>query len=68
MINAKNDSALPPSMGKGMENFFEDLTIREVDTSHWALAEDPKGCNGFIGEFVEKILEREGRGKVKAAI
>ena len=68
MIKAKRDVALPPSMSVGMENFFEELTVREVDTSHWALVEDPKGVNGFIGEFVEGVLEREGRGKVKAAI
>ncbi|KAK4212933.1 Alpha/Beta hydrolase protein [Rhypophila decipiens] len=67
MINASKDVALPPSMSMGMERFFENLSVKEVPTSHWALVEDPAGVNGFIGEFVKGVLEKEG-GAIKASI
>ncbi|KAM7183073.1 Alpha/Beta hydrolase fold [Naviculisporaceae sp. PSN 640] len=61
MVLAKNDATLPPSMARGMDQYFENLTVRGVETSHWALVEDPVGVNGFIGEFIRGVLEKEGR-------
>jgi pimeloyl-ACP methyl ester carboxylesterase len=59
-VVAKHDAALPPSMARGMEKSFGDLTIKEVDASHWALWQQPEECNAFIKEFfVEKLFSGE---------
>jgi pimeloyl-ACP methyl ester carboxylesterase len=58
-VPAKYDTAIPPSMARGMAKDFVELTIREVDASHWALWQKPETCNTFIKEFLEKILRRE---------
>lgn len=67
MVLSSKDVALPPSMAQGMGKFFESLVVREVETSHWALVEDPVRVNGFIGEFVKSVLEKEV-GVIKASI
>jgi soluble epoxide hydrolase/lipid-phosphate phosphatase len=58
-VPAKNDTAIPPSMARGMEGNFTDLTIKEVDASHWALWQKPEICNAFIQEFLGKIIGNE---------
>jgi soluble epoxide hydrolase / lipid-phosphate phosphatase len=64
-VVAKNDQALPPSMSQGMEKSFENLTVREVDSGHWALWQKPEECNWLIGGFLERLLEEAEAGKVK---
>lgn len=61
-ISAKNDTAIPPSMAKGMERNFTDLTVREVHASHWALWQKPETCNAFIKEFLGKMLDSQETG------
>jgi soluble epoxide hydrolase / lipid-phosphate phosphatase len=58
-VPAKYDTAIPPSMARGMERNFTNLTIKEVDASHWALWQRPGMCNTFIQEFLGKIIENE---------
>ena len=54
-IQALRDQALPPSsMSKSMGKTIPDLTVEQVNTSHWALTEDPKRVNEAIGRFLEK--------------
>ncbi|KAK3322165.1 Alpha/Beta hydrolase protein [Apodospora peruviana] len=67
IVVATKDIALPPQMSKNMEHYFERLTIRTVNTSHWALLEDPKAVNGHIAEFVTAVLEGE-KPAIKASI
>lgn len=64
-ISAKHDGALPPSMSRGMERSFDNLSRGEVDASHWALWQKPDECNKLIKDFLEKFLEGE---KVKSAL
>lgn len=64
-VVAKRDEALPPSMGRGMERGFEDLTVKEVDAGHWALWQRPEECNALIGKFLERVLGEEGQGRAK---
>ena len=55
-VSALHDNALPPSMAKGMERSFENLTMKEVDSSHWALWQRPDECNSMIKDFLENVL------------
>ncbi|KAI9733763.1 MAG: hypothetical protein M1818_007177 [Claussenomyces sp. TS43310] len=56
LIQATKDDALPPSMSKGMEKHFEDLKIKQVDATHWALWQKPDECNALIEEFLVELL------------
>ncbi|EEA28647.1 hypothetical protein TMatcc_003003 [Talaromyces marneffei ATCC 18224] len=54
-IQALKDLALPPeSMSKSMGQMIPSLTVEKLNTSHWALTEDPKRVNEAIGRFLEK--------------
>ncbi len=63
-IQAMRDQALPPAMSKGMERNFGDglLTVSEVDTTHWALWEEPGKVNNYIGDWLEELLKDRERG------
>ncbi|KAK0736991.1 Alpha/Beta hydrolase protein [Apiosordaria backusii] len=67
IVTATRDTALPPAMAAGMEQFFErGLIKKEVNASHWATWENPEEVNKAIGEFVGELL---GKGKgFKASI
>lgn len=56
-ISAKKDDALPPAMSKGMDAYFDGLVRREVDANHWALWEASEAVNGYIGEFIQGVLD-----------
>ncbi|KAF5697903.1 epoxide hydrolase 2 [Fusarium mundagurra] len=49
------DEALPTSMCEGMDQYFENLTCREVDASHWALWESPSRVNEQILSWLEML-------------
>ncbi|KAK0738404.1 Alpha/Beta hydrolase protein [Schizothecium vesticola] len=66
MISAKKDPFLPPWMSANMDRLFDDLVKHEVDASHWALWEAPNEVNGYIGEFVKRVLG--GEKPLKASI
>ncbi|KJZ72274.1 hypothetical protein HIM_08315 [Hirsutella minnesotensis 3608] len=48
-IAAKNDTALPPSMSVGMEQYLPKLTRGEVESSHWAPTEASADVNRELG-------------------
>ena len=57
-VAGKKDAALPPSMSKGMENFFDGLRKEEVDAGHWALWEKPKEINAILGDWFGSVLAK----------
>ncbi len=61
-IQALRDQALPPSMAQGMPRHFkkDTLTIKQVDTSHWALWEKPDDVNAHISEWLQGLLQEPG--------
>ncbi|KAK3953583.1 Alpha/Beta hydrolase protein [Pseudoneurospora amorphoporcata] len=63
-VLALKDAALPPAMSKGMERYFDKLTSKEVDASHWALWEQPVKVNLYIGEFLASVLGTEEDAKL----
>ena len=65
LVSARQDQAIPPSMARGMEKSFEDLSTGEVDAGHWALWQRPEECNRLIGGFLERVLEGREEGKTK---
>ena len=46
-----------------MEDFIPNLTRGEVDTTHWALWEDPAAVNRLIVDWLEKEVF-EARSKI----
>jgi soluble epoxide hydrolase/lipid-phosphate phosphatase len=64
-IGATRDVVLPPWMMANMGKYFDDLTTREVDATHWALWEAAEDVNKHLTEFVERVL---GPPRLKASI
>jgi soluble epoxide hydrolase/lipid-phosphate phosphatase len=56
-IAGSRDTALPPSISRGMDKWFESLVRKEVDTNHWALWEKPAEVNQHIQEFLVNVIE-----------
>jgi len=54
-ITALRDSALPPRMSEGMEQYCPQLTRGEVDASHWALTQTGDDVNRQIGDWLSKL-------------
>ncbi|KAL8855000.1 MAG: hypothetical protein Q9221_000196 [Calogaya cf. arnoldii] len=52
------DEALPPSMSRSMDKYFQDLTRKTVDTHHWALWEKPEEVNQIIREWLEEYIAK----------
>lgn len=63
-ITATKDVALPPSMSKGMEAYYTDLTRGEVEASHWALTQAGDEVNRLIGQWLNKALN----GAIKSSL
>lgn len=63
-IQALKDLALPPSMGKSMQKYVPNMTLEQVNTSHWALTEDPEGVNRIIGEWLGKQFSLDAQSKL----
>lgn len=53
LVMAERDKALPPAMADGVERFFENLTKKTVDASHWCLWQTADEINALIKEFIE---------------
>ncbi|KGO67720.1 hypothetical protein PITC_000580 [Penicillium italicum] len=51
-VQALRDQALPPHLGKSMPKQFPRLTVKQVDTSHWALWEKPEEVNEIIRSWL----------------
>lgn len=65
MVAASRDAALPPRMAKGMEVFFESLTIQEVNGTHWSLWEPvAEETNSHIGAFVKQLIGSPAKSSI----
>lgn len=60
-IQALRDPALPPHLGKSMAKHIPKLTLKQVDTAHWALWEKPDEVNSIISEWLKDVVFTEGR-------
>jgi pimeloyl-ACP methyl ester carboxylesterase len=58
-IPALQDQALPLQLSNGMERFIPQLTLTEVDASHWTLWEDPGKVNGILTEWIDYLFPME---------
>ncbi|KAI6784672.1 uncharacterized protein J7T54_006718 [Emericellopsis cladophorae] len=55
-IGATQDTALPPEMSVGMEEYFEQgLTRGEVVSSHWALWQAAQNVSQIIGDWASTL-------------
>ncbi|KAL2011318.1 hypothetical protein VTN00DRAFT_4036 [Thermoascus crustaceus] len=64
-IQALRDSALPPHLGKGMSKVIPKLTVKQVDTSHWALWEKPDEVNKILVRWLEEVVFVNGQSGSK---
>jgi pimeloyl-ACP methyl ester carboxylesterase len=60
-IQALKDQALPPHLGKSMAKHVPNLTIKQVNTAHWALWEKPKEVNSIISTWLKEVALVDGR-------
>ncbi|CAL5873202.1 uncharacterized protein PFLUO_LOCUS7471 [Penicillium psychrofluorescens] len=55
-IQALRDQALPPHLGKSMAKHIPNLTLKQVDTSHWALWEKPEEVNAILASWLKNVV------------
>ncbi|KAL1961150.1 hypothetical protein VTO42DRAFT_3095 [Malbranchea cinnamomea] len=55
-VRANKDEALRPELSGHMGKYLPNLTVGEVDASHWALWEKPEECNQIIGNWIERVV------------
>lgn len=60
-IQALRDQALPAHLGKSMAKHIPNLTLKQVNTSHWALWEKPEEVNGILAAWLNEAAFAEGR-------
>ncbi|CAG8903501.1 unnamed protein product [Penicillium egyptiacum] len=60
-IQGLRDQALPPHLGKSMSKQVPQLTLKQVNTSHWALWEKPEEVNEIIGTWLKDQSSADGR-------
>lgn len=60
-IQALRDAALPPNLGRGMTKTIPHLTFKQVNTSHWALWEQPAEVNETIAWWLEEVVFTDPR-------
>ncbi|OQE86029.1 hypothetical protein PENNAL_c0022G09911 [Penicillium nalgiovense] len=60
-IQGLRDQALPPHLGKSMAKQVPRLTLKQVNTSHWALWEKPEEVNEIIGTWLKDQSSADGR-------
>ncbi|KJZ72191.1 hypothetical protein HIM_08456 [Hirsutella minnesotensis 3608] len=63
-IGATKDTALPPSMSAGMDQYLPNLSRGEVESSHWAPTEAAADVNRQIGSWLDGVLN----GAIKSAL
>ena len=56
MLAASRDPVLKPYLVKGMHENVPQLTVREVDGTHWVLVEKPDECNDVLREWFENVV------------
>lgn len=59
-IGATRDSVLKPEMAAGMPAMIPQLTMREVDATHWALMEKPDEVNALLKEWIGGFVFASG--------
>ena len=62
-VQALRDQALPPHMGKAMQKHLPNLTLKQVNTSHWALWEKPEEVNEIIAGWLKQDVFGNGKGQ-----
>ncbi|KAJ6068921.1 hypothetical protein N7499_010808 [Penicillium canescens] len=62
-IQALRDQALPPHLGKSMAKHIPSLTVKQVNTSHWALWEKPQEVNEIIEGWLREKAFTEARAE-----
>ncbi|KAJ5560922.1 hypothetical protein N7535_009119 [Penicillium sp. DV-2018c] len=60
-IQALRDQALPAHLGKSMAKHVPRLTLKQVDTAHWALWEKPDEVNDILATWLKDQVFAEGR-------
>ena len=60
-IQALNDSALPPHLGKQMAKKLPYLTVKQVNAHHWLLWERPDEMNAIIAEWLKNVVFSDGK-------
>ncbi|KAJ5159581.1 uncharacterized protein N7482_006585 [Penicillium canariense] len=60
-IQALKDQALPPHLGKSMAKHLPNLTLKQVNASHWALWEKPEEVNTIISTWLKDVVCADGR-------
>jgi len=63
-IQALRDQALPPHLGKSMGKHIPNLTLKQVNTSHWALWEKPEEVNDIISGWLKEEAFADRAGKL----
>ncbi|KAJ5770214.1 uncharacterized protein N7511_002265 [Penicillium nucicola] len=62
-IQALRDQALPAHLGKSMVKHIPSLTVKQVNTSHWALWEKPQEVNDIIEGWLKEKAFTEARSE-----
>ncbi|KAJ5690685.1 hypothetical protein N7462_005077 [Penicillium macrosclerotiorum] len=60
-IQALRDQSLPPHLGKSMAKHISNLTLKQVNTAHWALWEKPEEVNSILATWLKDVVFAEGR-------
>ncbi|CEJ58124.1 hypothetical protein PMG11_06794 [Penicillium brasilianum] len=60
-IQALKDPALPPHLGKSMAKQLPNLTLKQVNTAHWALWQEPEEVNSIISTWLKEVVFANGR-------
>ncbi|KAJ5497388.1 hypothetical protein N7463_009375 [Penicillium fimorum] len=60
-IQGLRDQALPPHLGKSMHKQVPRLTLKQVNTGHWALWEKPEEVNEIIETWLKDQISADGR-------
>ncbi|KAH0603489.1 uncharacterized protein H6S33_007811 [Morchella sextelata] len=56
IIRAMKDMAIRPEMMDGQDKLITDLTVRDVEASHWALLEAPEELYKHIDEWLSNVV------------
>lgn len=56
IIGAAHDSAIIPAMIKGQEEYITQLTVRQIDASHWALTDKPELSIAHLDEWIDGVI------------
>ena len=55
-IAASRDNVLYPSLAAKMNKDVPQLTMKEVDGTHWVLVEKPDECNELLREWFGSVV------------